>query len=66
VGTYAEEMFRDAMILAGSGRFASLSEVQAELSTKYPNAQFLMFDEKYSHKLVYVRELLHKHGRKRS
>ncbi|MEQ9179913.1 MAG: hypothetical protein RIF44_14555 [Nitratireductor sp.] len=63
--SYAEEMFGDAMVLAGSGRFASISDLQAELIGKYPDAHFLMFDEKYSHKLTYVNELLHKHGKRR-
>ena len=65
MGSYADAMFGEAMILAGSGRYSTVSEIQAELNAQYPEARFLMFDERYSHKLTYIKELLHKHGKRR-
>ncbi|MEM5502435.1 hypothetical protein WNY59_12645 [Ahrensia kielensis] len=61
---YIERMFASANLLAEFGEFSNLSEIQSELASEYPDAHHVLFNEKYSRKLTYLKELIFKHGKK--
>jgi hypothetical protein len=52
-----------AIGLASSGTVNDVSEITSKLHDQFPDALQIFFDDRYSHKLVYIKELIWKQSR---
>lgn len=52
-----------ATALANMGQASDLSEIAAKLHSEFPDALSILYDDRYSHRRVYISELISKRSR---
>lgn len=60
-----QEIWDRATAIAGAGKARDWSDLESQMQAEFPETHIVLNDTKFSDRMSYLRELLHKRNRKR-